>query len=187
MPLEKGSSNKTISHNIETELHAHPSMDPKQAAAIAYNVAGRSRKDMNTRLDACQDCLDELHGKMSELEDRADALGMRREDVAKKFSSHHEVREAMQLKAVPHSYLNNGEKAYHVHLSGHEEPIGKIEQHHHQAHSYESGGRIGRASKPSLKWTGIHLATNKRLMQGQTKEQALQSMARHHFSHLNSR
>lgn len=78
MPLEKGSSNATISHNIETELHAHPSMNPKQAAAIAYNVAGRSRKDVNARLDACQDCLDELHGKMSKLEDRADAIMRKR-------------------------------------------------------------------------------------------------------------
>ena len=37
MPLEKGSSQKTISHNIETEINA--GKDPKQAAAIAYSVA----------------------------------------------------------------------------------------------------------------------------------------------------
>lgn len=37
MPLEKGSSKETISHNIATEIrHGH---DPKQAAAIAYREA----------------------------------------------------------------------------------------------------------------------------------------------------
>ena len=43
MPLEKGSSQETISHNIATEIHA--GKDPKQAAAIAYSVAGKSKKD----------------------------------------------------------------------------------------------------------------------------------------------
>ena len=42
MPLKAGSSQKTISKNIETELKAHPNMDPKQAAAIAYS---KSRED----------------------------------------------------------------------------------------------------------------------------------------------
>jgi len=37
MPLEKGSSQKTISRNIETEINA--GKDPRQAAAIAYSVA----------------------------------------------------------------------------------------------------------------------------------------------------
>lgn len=41
MPLEKGSSQETISHNIATEIrHGKP---PEQAAAIAYSVAGKSR------------------------------------------------------------------------------------------------------------------------------------------------
>jgi hypothetical protein len=39
MPLKSGSSQEIISKNIETEMHAHPSMDPKQAAAIAYSKA----------------------------------------------------------------------------------------------------------------------------------------------------
>jgi len=43
MPLAKGSSQKVISRNIATEIKA--GKDPKQAAAIAYNVAGKSRKD----------------------------------------------------------------------------------------------------------------------------------------------
>src|SRR5579863_9362670 len=43
MPLEKGSSQETISHNIATEIRA--GKDPDQAAAIAYNVAGKSKAD----------------------------------------------------------------------------------------------------------------------------------------------
>lgn len=43
MPLKQGSSQKTISENIETEIeHGHP---PKQAEAIAYREAGESRHD----------------------------------------------------------------------------------------------------------------------------------------------
>lgn len=42
MPLKSGSSNKTISSNIRTEINA--GKDPKQAAAIAYSKAGRSKK-----------------------------------------------------------------------------------------------------------------------------------------------
>lgn len=42
MPLQKGSSRKTISKNIRTEMrHGKPQ---KQAVAIAYSVARRSRK-----------------------------------------------------------------------------------------------------------------------------------------------
>lgn len=43
MPLRQGKSQKTISKNIETELNAHPDMDPKQAAAIAYSTARHSK------------------------------------------------------------------------------------------------------------------------------------------------
>lgn len=42
MPLKKGSSRKTISSNIATEIrHGRPR---KQAIAIAYSVAGKSRR-----------------------------------------------------------------------------------------------------------------------------------------------
>lgn len=58
MPLKSGKSNKTISTNIETIMHewkkdgaigtSHPKSKKKavkQAAAIAYDKAGRSRKN----------------------------------------------------------------------------------------------------------------------------------------------
>lgn len=42
MPLRKGSSRKVISANIRTEIRA--GKPRKQAAAIAYRLAGKSRK-----------------------------------------------------------------------------------------------------------------------------------------------
>lgn len=41
MPLKTGSSKKTISSNIATEVRA--GKPPKQAAAIAYAKAGKSK------------------------------------------------------------------------------------------------------------------------------------------------
>jgi len=42
MPLKKGSSKKAISKNIAAEVRAGKPV--KQAVAIAYGVAGKSRK-----------------------------------------------------------------------------------------------------------------------------------------------
>lgn len=42
MPLKKGSSKKTISENIRTEMHA--GKPQRQAIAIAMRSAGKSRK-----------------------------------------------------------------------------------------------------------------------------------------------
>lgn len=42
MPLKKGKSKKTIQENIRREIKA--GKKPRQAAAIAYSVAGKSRK-----------------------------------------------------------------------------------------------------------------------------------------------
>jgi hypothetical protein len=46
VPLKKGSSKKTISENIATEMHHGKSQ--KQSIAIAMSVAGKGRKKRKT-------------------------------------------------------------------------------------------------------------------------------------------
>ena len=43
MPLKKGKSKKAIKSNIDKLIHEE-NKPPKQAVAIAYSVAGKSRK-----------------------------------------------------------------------------------------------------------------------------------------------
>jgi hypothetical protein len=67
MPLESGSSQKTISHNIGVERKAHPSMDPKQAAAIAYSKA-RGDADMSDKYEKLADAIGGLNARLDALE-----------------------------------------------------------------------------------------------------------------------
>ena len=50
MPLEKGSSKEVISKNIETEMYA--GKPQKQAVAIAYSEAGKSKDDGEPEMPA---------------------------------------------------------------------------------------------------------------------------------------
>jgi hypothetical protein len=53
MPLESGSSQKVISHNIATERNA--GKPEKQAVAIAFSKAGKSRDARKAGIDRIMD------------------------------------------------------------------------------------------------------------------------------------
>jgi hypothetical protein len=71
MPLEKGSSKATVSHNIATERNE--GKPEAQAVAIAMKTAGKSKYDCS-KLDAICD-------SMARLGERVDAYGKRRADA----------------------------------------------------------------------------------------------------------
>lgn len=52
MPLKSGSSPKTISKNIKTEMDANPEMNQKQAIAIAYSKAREAAKNASDKFQA---------------------------------------------------------------------------------------------------------------------------------------
>ena len=88
MPLEKGSSQETISRNIATEIRA--GKPPKQAAAIAYNVAGKARADMtDPEWQELRKLLSEWIGEeAAEPEHKADASPSKKLDMLLKGVSH---------------------------------------------------------------------------------------------------
>ena len=83
MPLAKGSSQAAISRNIATEIRA--GKPPKQAAAIAYNVAGKSRKDAETETASEQATEDQ---KFDRLHKGVVALGSALENLTERFDRH---------------------------------------------------------------------------------------------------
>jgi 8-oxo-dGTP pyrophosphatase MutT (NUDIX family) len=70
MPLEHGSSREAISANIATEIRA--GKDPKQAEAIAYSEAGKSRSDAEKATTNCAGILFRAPGPLYLLVKRSD-------------------------------------------------------------------------------------------------------------------
>lgn len=73
MPLEKGSSEATISKNIATEIDAGKPRD--QAAAIAFSEAGKSRNDNAGKAAEAVARFGTLSDRLSRLDSRMEKLG----------------------------------------------------------------------------------------------------------------
>ncbi len=94
MPLKKGKSEKTISKNIETELRANPNMKPKQAEAIAFSEARRSKDEDFSKKD-----INEIHRTDKELKEKgyprqqAESFAYARNEAKKTTANRDDVEE----------------------------------------------------------------------------------------------
>jgi hypothetical protein len=124
MPLEKGSSQAVISHNIREMVEAgHPQ---KQAVAAAMREAGKSRNDTSilAKLDAIATSCDRLHARI-DARSRRDESEKAKENAHGKLSEHE--REAIgrvggkkreEESESEAGFLLPGEKKYPTKVNG---------------------------------------------------------------------
>ena len=96
MPLESGSSKETISRNIATEVNA--GKPQKQAIAIAFSKAGKSRNDT---LDC--DKLERLADGVKGLSARFDAIAAKdaSPDFSWKYAAYTKDRKSKNFDELP--------------------------------------------------------------------------------------
>lgn len=118
MPLQEGSSHKTIGANIATEINA--GKDPKQAAAIAY---AKARGDVAAKVDAVCAAVDSITKRMDAVcAARADdhrVIGGAKLDAKPKFK-------VGQTITVPSSELGRGEPEQRASINWIDEKNGEI-------------------------------------------------------------